>query len=172
MELQTHERGGVARPVPAADWLPAVAVDAWLHRIEPPAVTYRCGRGRERCDRLAFIFETEHPLGAVVVFHLNVAARPVRVLSPVDVATDPRLSAHMQEAFKRFNAGEGWALTNRRGDDAGTAMVLEHDDYWSEVVEVGCRHHLGTIELPRERLLADLARARAKGAHLDIPLRR
>lgn len=163
-----HTRAGVTRPVPVSEWLTSPALVAWRERVEPPIVTFRCGRGRRRCERLAFIFDTEHEIGAVVVFHLSVAPQPASV--PENIAGDPRLEAHLVERFK-YTPGAARAYSHGLPDRDGTVVALERDDLWRNVVTVGCNHHLGQTEIDRPRMLSELARARAKGAPADVTLR-
>lgn len=162
-----HKRGGVERPIPVCKFPGAPTERAWRERIEPPAVTYRCGRGSKRCERLAFIFETDHDLGAVLVFHLHVAPQPTVV--PDQIASHPELAQHLATRFK-YVPGRDRAYSMGLKDAEGTVVALE-DDRWWNAATVACGHHLGQTELELDALLRDLSRARDKGRPIDVTLR-
>lgn len=128
----------------------------WASRVEPAAVIIRCGRGKGGCDRLAQIFET--PDGAVVVFYQHAAARPVTITPPEGgFPADYEPSS----SFKRFDPEGKRGLLAGRRDETGTAVSLEDDNHWSNIVEPSCRTHLGTLDFSRAWLMDCLRRARA-----------
>lgn len=127
------------------------ALAHWRQRRDAPLVTVRCERGKRRCDRLAFVYETDGP--AVVVFYLHRPSQPATFAPGAAKALqgDPR--------FKKLDVQAGTGLTVARKDERGTVVILD-DERWLDVVTVGCLHHLGTVRIDRDELLRAARRAR------------
>jgi hypothetical protein len=123
-------------------------------------------RGKKRCDRIVFVYET--PESAVVVFFQHTPERPVALEMDGPLPADYEPS----DTFKRFDAGAGSGMIRGRVDERGTAVLLEDDDYWSDVVEAGCRHHLGMVRLSRAELMDAVRKARRDRRPAEILLRR
>jgi hypothetical protein len=138
----------------------------WRQRVEPPLVTVRCARGAKRCDRLAQVYDT--PGGSVVVFYQHTPDRPVALDLPNGLPEGYEPPA----TFKKFDPENRRALIRGRKDERGTAVSLEDDDYWSNVVAVGCRHHLELVELTRAELMTTVREARATGRTVELKVSR
>lgn len=132
----------------------------WRTRVEPAAVTIRCGRGKKRCDRLAYIFETDET--AVVVFYHH--------STEVPVAIPPEVIASGLEVpnLKSWDGARGSALQAGLRDEHGTVVCLEREDYWSNIVTVGCRRHVAAIDLSRAKLMGFLREARQLGKPTEV----
>lgn len=135
----------------------------WRERTEPPLVTIRCGRGKRPCrDRIGHVYET--PGSAVVVFFQHTPDQPVSL----DLPNGLPESYAPSPSFKKFDPEARQAMLRGRRDDRGTAVSLEDDDYWSNIVEAGCRKHLGLLPLSRADLMTAVREARATGTPTDV----
>lgn len=142
-------------PEPISRFRNDESMQLWRQRYEPAAVTVRCGRGKRGCDRLALIYET--PESAVVVFYQHTPDVPAQF----DPAHVGGIHDDSGEWLKRVDADTGASLLRGLRDQRGTVVCLERDDYWADVVNVGCTHHLSTIHLTRGRLMEMLREARS-----------
>jgi len=141
------------------------SIRLWRQRTEPPVVRVNCGRGVKGCRRrVAQIYETAD--SAVVVFYRSMPDQPARFTGPLPEGWEPVTT------YKRLDREEGIALRAGLVDDDGTVVCLEDDDYWSNVVDVGCRDHLGQVHLSRTFLMDALRRSRVSEKSIEMSLPR